>query len=140
MRAWSWAVVVAGVACATGCKVTLVQESVERPPEARLEMWAECIRDTDEYWTDVIIQNNSDVPVMIRPDSFQLTGGDERPMKFRDWAYFGGSRYTLGRPRPLQPGKRTDGRVRWEPSTMPPTVRLQVEIEGETWAWVFREP
>jgi hypothetical protein len=128
------------VACATGCRVAMVEESRERPEGARLEMWATCKHDDDSYWTEVTIENRGDAPVTIATDCFRLAGDDGKPMVFADWAYFGGSQFTLSRPRPLAPGKPTYGVVRWRPLSFPPTVRLEVTVGDERHAWVFREP
>lgn len=131
---------VAAALLAAGCHVTMLEESRERPEGARLELWATCKHDDEAYWTEVTIENRGDAPVTIRPDSFTMSGGDGKPMVFADWAYFGGSQFTLARPRPLAAGKPTFGVVRWRPLSFPPTVRLEVTIDDERHAFVFREP
>lgn len=130
----------ATAALAAGCHVVMVQESQEKPEGARLELWATCKHDDEAYWTEVTIENRGESPVTIRPDSFAMRGGDDKPMVFADWAYFGGSQFTLSRPRPLAAGKPMHGVVRWRPLSFPSTVRLQVTIDDETHAFVFREP
>ena len=61
-------------------------------------------------------------------------------MAWSAWEYFGGPQDTITRPRPLAPGRTIHGRVHWLPRDFPTSVRLQVEVEGETHAFVFREP
>ena len=134
-----WLILGGAAALASGCVTSQLQlVRAEHPPDARIQVepiraWAK----QEFAWTELALTNRGDADVEVRPDLFAATDERGTSVDFQAWSGFGGSRFTLPTPRPLHPGRRMTGIIRWHAPGRFESLHVRVAFPGEPHLLVF---